>query len=260
MATNKYNLKKKLKVAIFDMTDCEGCELTFINLREKLNKLTEYVDFANWRLASSNQNPGPFDITFIEGTPITSSDIELAKQARAVSKIVISFGSCADLGGVQSLIGKTGWENGLPLVYGEKYKTNSKAPKPLSYYIEVDFKLPGCPVSESELESVLGALIVGKNPKEKRFPVCFECKADENTCLLLEGEPCLGPVTKGGCGAACPSKGLRCWGCFGALRGGNQKALKKMLDAKYGKARTEQLFEAFMSQQNEFKEMYPKEK
>lgn len=260
MAESKYNLKKKLKIAIFDMTDCEGCELEFINLREKLTTIAEQADFANWRLASDNHDLGPFDVTFIEGTPITESDITAVKQARSASRIVVSLGSCADLGGVQSLIGKSGWKNGLPLVYGEKYKTDSKAPKPLSYYIDVDFRLPGCPVSTVELERFLGAFLVNKRPDEKRYPVCLECKARENTCLLLEGEPCLGPVTKGGCDAACPSKGLRCWGCFGALRGGNPKALKKMLDVKHGKLRTEQVFDAFMSHQDEFKAMYPKEK
>jgi sulfhydrogenase subunit delta len=260
MAKEEYNLKILPKVAIFDLTDCEGCELEFINMREKLTALIGQVEFANWRLGSNNINTGPFDVTFIEGTPISDADIQLVKQARAVSRVVISLGSCADLGGIQSSIGKSGWKEGIKLVYGEKYKTTSRPPKPLSYYIDVDFRLPGCPVNTTELEGVLGALLAGKMPTEKRSPVCLECKAKENSCLLLEGEPCLGPVTKGGCDALCPSKGLRCWGCFGALRGGNQQSLKKMLDAKHGKARTEQVFEAFMSQQDEFKEMYPREK
>ncbi len=253
-------MKRKLNVAIFDMTDCEGCELVFLNLREKLTQLANQVNVANWRLGSTNSYSGPFDVTFVEGTPITEPDIEMLKQARAASRILVSLGSCADLGGVQSIIGKTGWKKGVPWVYGKSYKTNSKAPKPLSYYVEIDFRLPGCPVSAVELERFLGSVLAGKNPEEKRYPVCLECKARENACLLLEGQPCLGPVTKGGCDAACPSKGLRCWGCFGALRGGNQKALKKMLDVKVGKERTEQLFEAFMSHQDEFKEMYPREK
>ena len=253
-------MKKKLQIAIFDMTDCEGCELTFINLREKLARIAEQADFANWRLASDDGNAGPFDITFIEGTPITENDIVALKQARKASRIIVSLGSCADLGGVQGMTGASGWKQGVPLVYGGKYRTASKAPRPLSYYIDIDFRLPGCPVSPTELERFLGAFMVNKRPDEKRYPVCLECKAKENTCLLLEGEPCLGPVTKGGCEAACPSRGLRCWGCFGALRGGNQKALKTMLDAKYGRERTEQVFGAFMTHQDEYRGMYPNEK
>ena len=247
----------KLKIAIFDMTDCEGCELEFINLREKLTSIAEQTDIANWRLGSTNNDPGPFDVTFIEGTPITEADIEMVKQARAASRIIVSLGSCADLGGVQSWIGEAGWKKGVKLVYGENYKTNSKAPKPISYYIDVDVHLPGCPVNQNELAEFLGALLAGRMPTEARFPVCLECKARENECLLIAGEACLGPVTKGGCEAACPSRGLRCWGCFGALRGGNTKAMKKILTEKFGKVRAEQLLATFYSQQDEYKELYP---
>lgn len=254
------NELKKLKIAIFDLTDCEGCELEFINLREKLTAFYEQTDIANWRLASENGHTGPFDVTFIEGSPITEGDIEAVKQARAASKQVVSLGSCADLGGIQCSIGKTGWKEGLEKVYGKGYKTKSKPPRPLEYYIDVDVHLPGCPVNTTELEKFLGALLVGKTPKPATYPVCLECKARENDCLLLEGKPCLGPITKGGCEAACPSRGLRCWGCFGALSGSNTKAFKAFLTAKYGKKRAEQLLETFMSQQKEFKELYPKEK
>ena len=260
MAERNKQLGRKLKIAIFDLTDCEGCELTFIGLREKLARLAEQTDFANWRLASDNHDPGPFDVTFIEGTPITEEDIESVKQARQVSRLVVSLGSCADLGGVQGSIGASSWKKGLGNVYTREYKTESKPPKPLSYYIDIDYRLPGCPVSPVELERFLGAIAIQKKPEEIRYPVCLECKASENTCLLLEGKPCLGPVTKGGCGAPCPEHGLQCWGCFGALRGGNQKALKKMFDAKFGPERTKQIFELFMAHQDEFKEMYPEEK
>jgi len=250
----------KPRIAIFDLTDCEGCELEFINLREKLTAVLGQVDVANWRLGSTNTDPGPFDITFIEGSPISEKDIEIVKQARAVSRIVVALGSCADLGGVQAWITSGSRNKGMKLVYGEKYKTSSKHPKPLSYYIDVDVRLPGCPINQNELEIVLGALLAGKKPTEARYPVCLECKARENECLLLSGQACLGPVTKGGCEAVCPSRGLRCWGCFGALRGGNTKAMKQMLEQRFGKERARQLLAIFFSQQDEYKALYLKEK
>ena len=250
---------KKPKIAIFDMTDCEGCELEFINLREKLATIAEQTEIANWRLASHNKNLGPFDVTFIEGSPITESDIEAVKQARAVSRLVVSLGTCADLGGIQANLSKREWEEGLKKVYGKNYKTRSKAPKPLSYYIDVDIHLPGCPINQNELASFLSALISEKKPVEARYPVCLECKAKENDCLLLEGEPCLGPVTKGGCEAICPSGGLRCWGCFGPLDGGNQQALKNIFEEKFGKIKTKELLKTFYVQTKEYRELYPNE-
>jgi coenzyme F420-reducing hydrogenase gamma subunit len=250
---------KKLKIAIFDMTDCEGCELEFINLREKLAQIAEQTDIANWRFASHNKNLGPFDVTFVEGSPITENDIESVKQARAVSRLIVSLGSCAELGGIQASLGDKEWKKGLEEVYGKGYKTKSKPPKPLSYYINVDIHLPGCPINQNELSVFLTALVSGKTPIEARFPVCLECKARDNNCLLLDGEACLGPVTKGGCEAACPSRGLRCWGCFGALAGGNQQAMKNLFDSKYGKLKTKELLRTFYSQQTEYKILYPKD-
>lgn len=250
------HVKKLPKIAIFDLTDCEGCESEFINLREKLTKLIGQVDIANWRLGSDNKNTGPFDITFIEGTPITTTDIEIVKQARAASKVVVSLGACADLGGVQSWIGAANWRKDVPLVYGKNYKTTSKPPKPISYYIDVDYRLPGCPINQNELARLLGNLLVGKSPEKITYPVCLECKAKENECLLIDGEPCLGPITRGGCEAICPSRGLRCWGCFGVLEGSNLIAMKNNLESRFGKERAEQILATFMSQQDEFKALY----
>ncbi len=259
MAKGKNNLRK-LKIAVFDMTDCEGCEVVMIGLREKLVHLAEQTIISNWRLASHNTSSGSFDVTFIEGSPISESDIEVVKQARAASKVVVALGSCAVLGGVQAALGVKAWQKGLVEVYGKSYKTKSKPPRPLSYYIDVDYIIPGCPVNADELADFIASLLANRKPSEIRYPVCLECKARENECLLLEGQPCLGPVTKGGCEAACPSRGLRCWGCFGALRGGNPKALKSDFEKKFGKDRTEQLLGTFFTEQAEYKELYPKEK
>ena len=33
--------------------------------------------------------------------------------------------------------------------------------------------------------------------------------------MISQGLPCLGPVTRTGCGAICPSMGRDCYGCFG---------------------------------------------
>jgi len=244
----------KPKIAIFDLTDCEGCELELINLREKLSVIAGEADIANWRFASDSHDNGPFEITFIEGSPITESDIEVVKQARAVSRYVVSLGSCADLGGLQSSLKKNEWEKGIKEVYGDKYQTKSKPPKPLSYYIEVDVHLPGCPVNQNELSQVLASLISLKKPEKATYPVCLECKARENNCLFLEGEGCLGPITKGGCEAVCPSRGLRCWGCFGILEGANYPAYVKNIEKKFGKEKANMFLRSFFSQEEEYED------
>jgi sulfhydrogenase subunit delta len=218
---------KPLKIAIFDLTDCEGCELQFLALREKLAAAGHDFAIENWRLGASGGNLGPYDVTFIEGSPITESDIETVKQARKLSKTIITLGACADMGGVQSFLPEGTRKKNLESVYNKSYKSNTKAPKPLSYYIDVDIHLPGCPVNPKELERLLECLSLGKKFKETTSSVCFDCKSKGNACLFLEEGFCLGPVTKGGCEAPCPSAGLRCYGCFGPLPDANFEALEK---------------------------------
>ena len=40
-------------------------------------------------------------------------------------------------------------------------------------------------------------------------------EVDEELCLLAQGLVCLGPATRGGCGALCISANMPCTGCFG---------------------------------------------
>jgi coenzyme F420-reducing hydrogenase gamma subunit len=48
----------------------------------------------------------------------------------------------------------------------------------------------------------------------------MDCKHRGAVCVTVaRGEPCLGPVTRTGCGALCPAYGRGCYGCFGPLRG-----------------------------------------
>ena len=47
------------------------------------------------------------------------------------------------------------------------------------------------------------------------YPVCVDCKQRLNTCLFDLGEVCLGPITKAGCDAVCPSGKTPCLGCRG---------------------------------------------
>ena len=54
----------------------------------------------------------------------------------------------------------------------------------------------------------------------------MECKRQQNICTLVTKQtPCLGPVTKAGCGAICPSFGRNCYACYGPAVDTNTAAL-----------------------------------
>jgi sulfhydrogenase subunit delta len=242
---------KKLKLAIFDLTDCEGCELQFLALREKLADVGHDFEIETWRLGTAVNNPGPYDATFIEGSPITESDIEVLKQARKASQTIVTLGTCAYLGGIQSSLPENQREKYLKEIYGAKYKAKTKAPKPVSYYIDVDIHLPGCPVNPKELERLLACLFANKKFIPAYAPVCLDCKVAKNECLFLTDGFCLGPITKGGCGAPCPKAGLRCMGCFGPLKDANLSALGKAAPHLSGKE-LEQALALFMAKSDEY--------
>lgn len=245
---------RRIKLAVFDLTDCEGCELQFLMLREKLAKRGHDFEIANWRLISDDVRPGPFDITFIEGSPITEADVDIIKRARAESKTIITLGTCAVFGGLQAAIPENMREKYLKEIYGKNYKTSSRAPKPVSYYIDVDVHLAGCPVNPEELEKYLSCAFNGKEFKQVNHSVCLDCKEKSNTCIFIEDGFCLGPVTKGGCGAPCPSAGLHCYGCFGPLPDANLGALEKLTEKYISKKELKNSLELYFKNTNEYKE------
>lgn len=251
---------KNLKLAIFDLTDCEGCELQFLTLREKLLKRGHDFEITNWRLANKNNSAGPFDVTFVEGAVIAESDIEILKQARKQSKIIIALGSCAEFGGVQAALLEKDREKYLTEIYGGKYKPKSHQPKPISYYVEVDAHLPGCPVNEEELERILSCLFFDKKFTPKKYSVCYDCKAAGNPCLFLDEGFCLGPVTRGGCKAPCPSNGLRCFGCFGPIEDAKLSALEDAAKKNTNEVDIKNGLNLFFSTQDVYKDYELKKK
>ena len=247
----------KIKLAIFDLTDCEGCELQIINLKEKLLTLSDKVEISNWRMAQNKNQKESFDISLIEGSVITKHEIDLIKKLRKKSKIIIAFGSCASIGGIPSIIGEKNERKKLfSKIYSKKYKPKGLEAKPIDNYIKVDYYLNGCPVSISEIERILTSFLIGKLPKAVTYPVCLECKFSENNCLLVNDKICLGPIIQGGCGAICIQEGKYCYGCQGLIKDANIKALKKRLKDFLPEKEIKNYLSMFLKNTKEFKNIY----
>lgn len=144
-----------IKIAIFDLTDCEGCELQFLELKEKLLDFFQRFDVLNWRLLKEKKRLSKYDIAIITGTPIKKEEVELLKEVRARSKFLVALGSCACTGGIASLIKEKQRKRLIEYVYGKKWKTKSILPKPISFYVKVDKEIPGCPVNFSDLNKFI---------------------------------------------------------------------------------------------------------
>lgn len=205
----------KPKVGIFSFTGCEGCQLNILNLEAYLLDMLGSVDIVNFREAMSEKGQD-YSIAFVEGSISTASDEAELKEIRATADVLIAMGACAHLGGVNSLKGLHDLNAVRATVYGDKADCFDTTPvRRLSDVVPVDYVIPGCPIDRQEFMQVLKTLLMGLEPKLPAYPCCVECKVKANVCMYDKEMSCIGPITRGGCGAICPSYGQPCDGCRG---------------------------------------------
>lgn len=115
---------------------------------------------------------------------------------------------------------------------------------PIDRVISVDYYVPGCPPTADVTWKAIETLLSGNLPPKgsvigaSEKALCDECPLNETKpdkvllqdlkrphqvipnatkCLLTQGLLCLGPATRGGCGALCVKARMPCTGCFGPL-------------------------------------------
>jgi len=226
----------KPRIAIFDFACCEGCQLQIVNMEGELLQLLEHVTPVEWREAISDQSD-EYDIAIVEGSITREEDAERLREIRKRASILIALGACATMGGVNKLKNLFDINEVKKAVYGDSAGMPHLETAPvqaLDEVVKVDYKVEGCPIDAAELVSVIKSLLVGKKPDIPNYPVCVECKLRENGCRYEYGEICLGPVTRAGCSALCPSNGTWCFGCRGPVDDPNLGAAKAVME-QYGK-------------------------
>ena len=208
---------KKPKIAFFDFTSCEGCQLNKLNFENNLLDMLAHVDIVEFREAMDNK-ADHYDIAFVEGSISTPDCVTRIHDIRRRTDVLVSLGSCAVNGGVNAMKNLQPIETVREAVYGkEKYRFPTLPAMPVSAIVNVDVEIRGCPMSQPEFLKIFKALVMGIAPAEPDSPVCLECKLIENECLYDRGMICLGPITKSGCEAICPSFGQFCTGCRGLV-------------------------------------------
>ncbi|EAT59021.1 NADH-quinone oxidoreductase subunit B family protein [Chlorobium ferrooxidans] len=213
---------EKLKIASFDFTCCEGCQLQLANRESTLADFLRLIDIRNFREISSEQHDD-YDIALIEGSISRSDEVERLLAIRRQAKVLVAFGTCACFGGVNSLKNRVSGEAAVSEVYGE-IKVETLPVRRISEVVKVDLSIPGCPVAKEEVERIIISLVTGSLVTLPKYPVCVECKAALNTCLFELGEICLGPITRAGCHAVCTTGKTPCLGCRGPAEEINMEA------------------------------------
>lgn len=219
-----------MKIAVVKFASCDGCQLSLLHCTSSPLNWPGQIEWVLFEELSSARSAGPFDLTIVEGSISVPADVERIRTLRAASTVLVTIGACANGGGVQALrnFGRTA--EFLEIVYANpEYIQTLEFSSPVSHFVPVDYELQGCPVSTAQLRELLGSILDGRRPNIPSYSVCAECKARGNTCLVIaQKTPCLGPVTRAGCGALCPSYNRGCYGCYGPAENPNTAALTQL--------------------------------
>lgn len=220
-------MNMKPRVAVHKFSSCDGCQLAFLNLGDALLELDARVDIVHFAEAGPLDEAAQVAIAFVEGSISTAADAQRIRRVREQCDFLVTIGACATSGGVQALRNlhdAQAWHAGI---YARPdYLDSLNEVTAIREHVKVDLELWGCPVSSRQLLAALRALLFGVLPEQDRDKVCMECKRQQHVCVLVtQGKPCLGPVTRSGCGAICPRFGRECYGCYGPAEAINSGAL-----------------------------------
>ena len=220
------------KVAFFDLSCCEGCQLQVANLGEALLDLFGLVDLVEFREVLSETWAGHYDIAFVEGSVVNEESEQRLREIRKRSALLVAYGSCATIGGVNGMKNRRSLEEVQSVVYGDNtdWFPASKT-RALHQLVAVDYFIHGCPIHPDEFIKVLQSALAGLPYQVPDYAVCVECKFNENVCMYDKGVTCLGPVTRAGCNSWCINHGNVCYGCRGLVSNPNRAGAEEVLSS-----------------------------
>lgn len=220
----------KPKVAFFDFTSCEGCQLTVLDALQDYPELLSVIEIVQFREAMTEKGDD-YQIAFIEGSCSCKRDEDRLILIRQQAAIVVALGACAHLGGINALKYLHELDMVRDYVYGDNahwYDTYDV--RPIEAVIPVDLAIPGCPIDRHEFIAFVKSVLLGVKPPIPDYPLCVECKLKENSCLFTKRQVCLGPVARAGCNAICPSYGQSCEACRGLISNPNGSSMRNVLE------------------------------
>ncbi len=215
------------KLAVWKFASCDGCQLSLLDCEDELLSIAGAIEIAYFPEATRAVVEGPYDLSLVEGSVTTHDDAERIQEVRSQSTTLVTIGACATAGGIQALRNWADVSDFVSVVYAEpSYISTLDTSTPIANHVDVDFELRGCPISKAQLVEAIDAFLHDRRPDVPGHSVCIECKSRGTPCIMVrDGIPCLGPVTRSGCGAICPAYDRGCYGCFGPSESPNMASL-----------------------------------
>jgi F420-non-reducing hydrogenase small subunit len=173
----------KIKLAIYWAAACGGCDVSLLDVNERILTIGDMADIVMWPIAADGKekdiaamDDGEITVSIISGAVRNTENEHMVKLLRQKSTIVVSYGTCACFGGSPALANLvSGAEEILEYVYTKTPSTANfqadyhkdkpvipqysyTAPegeltlptlydtvKTLDQVIDVDYYVPGCP-------------------------------------------------------------------------------------------------------------------
>ncbi len=210
-------MPEKPKLAMYWASSCGGCELSIVNLHEKLLDVGRIFDFVFCPCLLDTKEKdieampdGSIALTLFNGAICNSDNEHMARLLRHKSQLLIAYGSCAGGGCIPALSNLCGLDESMHTNYLTGHSLSNpenSVPRPatrvpegelrlpvffdsvrtLAQTVEVDYFIPGCPPESNKAWSVLEAIMVGKQLPPHgsvlgagKSTVCEECKRTKN--------------------------------------------------------------------------------
>jgi F420-non-reducing hydrogenase small subunit len=179
----------KPKFAMYWAASCGGCEISVLNIGDKLLDVDAVFDVAFWPCATDfkygdveNYPDGYIDLCLFNGAIRTSENEEMAHLLRQKSKVLVAFGSCAYEGCIPALSNLTSKDATFGAAYLDSPSTANpeqvipqpvtevpegelripefyETVKSLDQVVAVDYIVPGCPPEPPQIWAVLEAVV-----------------------------------------------------------------------------------------------------
>ena len=167
----------KVKVAMDWLAACAGCEMSVLDMDERLVHLLEKIELTSTPITDLKHPPKEgVTVGILSGTVNNTTNLEVVKEMRERCQILIAMGDCAVFGGIMTMRNFFSMEEALKRAYVETESTvDGMVPSseelcrpikacPVKDVVKVDIHLPGCPPSAEAIHFVLSELLEGRIP------------------------------------------------------------------------------------------------
>ena len=184
----------KIKFAHYWGAGCGGCDVSMLDIHEKILTVNDMADVVFWPIAVDGKvkdlealDDGEITVTLFNGAVRNSENEHMLKLLRQKSTILVAYGACAMWGGMPGLANLHNTEEIKKYVYTQTPTMKAfqdiqdspvipqevyQAPEgelhiPTLYdtvlaaddVVDIDYYVPGCPPQQTSINVLLGALV-----------------------------------------------------------------------------------------------------